>query len=123
MTETRTYRGATLEEVLPKIREELGPDAVITRQREGVVGGIGGFFGKKCIEVEAQAPERRPVSAVPVRHAFDAYDQGTPTVTQDDLRNPVIDTLIGQASPFAEHLRAAAAEAGAGEAGGGGGVQ
>src|ERR687884_412885 len=57
MTETRTYRGATLEEVLPRIREELGPDAVITRQREGVVGGIGGFFGKKCIEVEAQAPE------------------------------------------------------------------
>ena len=27
-----------------QILEELGPEAVVTRQREGVVGGIGGFF-------------------------------------------------------------------------------
>ena len=41
---TVTYRGRSLEEVLPQIREELGPDAIIERQRTGLVGGVGGFF-------------------------------------------------------------------------------
>ena len=44
-TETRTYRGSTLEELLPTIRAELGENAVIIRQREGLVGGIGEFEG------------------------------------------------------------------------------
>ena len=43
-TATRTYRGSSLEEILPRIRAELGPDAVITRRREGLTGGVGGFF-------------------------------------------------------------------------------
>jgi flagellar biosynthesis GTPase FlhF len=43
-TDTKTYRGRTLEEVLPKIKAELGPDAEIVRQRSGLTGGVGGFF-------------------------------------------------------------------------------
>lgn len=62
--EARTYRGRTLEEVLPQIKAELGPDAVITRQRSGLTGGVGGFFQRACVEVEARPPEQR----------FDAYD-------------------------------------------------
>jgi flagellar biosynthesis protein FlhF len=54
---TRTYRGRSLEELLPRVRAELGPDAVIVRQREGLMGGVGGFFQKRCVEVEAVAPE------------------------------------------------------------------
>ena len=50
----RTYRGRTLEEILPQIREELGPDAIILREREGLVGGVGGFFAQRFIEVEAR---------------------------------------------------------------------
>src|ERR1700750_1572119 len=63
----RTFRGASLEELLPQIREELGPDALITRQRDGVVGGIGGFFGQKTVEVEAvpAGATLPPPSAVP----------------------------------------------------------
>ena len=53
MSQSRTYRGKSLEEILPRIRAELGPDAVITRQREGLAGGIGGFFQKKFVEVDA----------------------------------------------------------------------
>ena len=34
----RTYRGRTLEEILPQIRAELGADAIILREREGLVG-------------------------------------------------------------------------------------
>src|SRR5919198_888363 len=58
---TRTYRGRSLEEILPRIRAELGPDAVITRQREGLSGGFAGFFQKRFLEVEAHAgsPARR----------------------------------------------------------------
>ena len=53
--EVRTYRGSSIEELLPRIRAELGSGAVILCQREGLVGGIGGFFQKRCVEVEARA--------------------------------------------------------------------
>ena len=52
---TRKYQGGTLDELLPKIREELGDDAIVVRQREGLTGGVGGFFQKRCVEVEARA--------------------------------------------------------------------
>ena len=52
----RTYRGRSLEELIPKIREELGPDAIILREREGLTGGFNGFFQQRCVEVDAQAP-------------------------------------------------------------------
>jgi flagellar biosynthesis GTPase FlhF len=72
----RTYRGRTLEEILPQIREELGPDAIILREREGLVGGVGGFFAQRFIEVEARRgdglelePERSSGSSI------DIYDE------------------------------------------------
>src|ERR1035441_8817674 len=54
----RTYRGRKLEDLVPRIRAELGPDAIILRQREGLMGGFGGFFAQRCVEVDAQAAER-----------------------------------------------------------------
>lgn len=62
---TRTYRGRSLEELLPQVRAELGPDAVIVRQREGLTGGVGGFFQKRMVEIEATAGEA--VSSIDVR--------------------------------------------------------
>ena len=50
----KTFRGESLEELLPKIREELGPDAIVLRQRDGLDGGIGGFFQRRCVEVVAR---------------------------------------------------------------------
>ena len=41
----RTYRGRKLEDLIPQIREELGPDAIILRQREGLTGAIVPFRG------------------------------------------------------------------------------
>ncbi len=49
------FRGRSLEDLLPQIRERLGPDAVVLRRRDGVTGGIAGFFQRRCIEVEARA--------------------------------------------------------------------
>ena len=54
MSETRTYRGGSLEELLPRIRAELGDDAVVVRQREGLTGGVAGFFQKRTVEIEAR---------------------------------------------------------------------
>ncbi len=51
---TSRYRGRTLEEILPQIRAELGPDAVILREREGVAGGVRGFFAQRFVEVDAR---------------------------------------------------------------------
>jgi flagellar biosynthesis GTPase FlhF len=48
----KTYRGASLAEVAPLIRAELGDSAMILRQREGVTGGIAGFFAKRCVEID-----------------------------------------------------------------------
>ena len=108
LEELKTYVGGSLEELLPQIRMELGPDALIVRQREGIVGGIGGFFGKKVVEVHAQrgsgapmpsAPAPKPV--VPPRAVVDAYDSGDVTLEDDDN---LMETLLAQASPFAEQL-------------------
>ena len=106
MPETRTYQGASLEELLPQIRADLGDTAVITRRREGVTGGFAGFFGKRCVEIEAQAGG--PVPAIPARTVFDAYDSAThepdAATDDDDDGGPVMRSLIEQASPFADAL-------------------
>lgn len=122
--ETRTYRGGSLEELLPQILAELGPEAVITKQREGVVGGLGGFFGKRCVEVEVELPQQvAPTPSLPRRAVVDAYDQGDtrvglpslatsstePAVAPGATGSPLIDALFAQALPFADHLTAAAA--------------
>src|ERR1700744_1132947 len=72
----RTYRGRKLEDLIPQIRAELGPDAIILRQREGLMGGVGGFFAQKCVEVDAQA----------ARHTsqIDIYDEDEPVNGWDE---------------------------------------
>lgn len=55
--QTYTYRGRSLEELVPRIRQELGDDAVIVSRRETTSGGVGGFFAKREIEVEVRAGE------------------------------------------------------------------
>ena len=109
---TQSFRGGSLDELLPQIREALGPDAVILRQREGVVGGFRGFFGRRCVEVEARAatpaeaaaapaPASAEARAVPARSVIDAYDTGEPA----RLEVPELpEELLADAAPFAEQL-------------------
>src|SRR4051812_11589467 len=120
-TDTKTYRGRTLEEVLPKIKAELGPDAEIVRQRSGLTGGVGGFFQRQMVEVEARAPE-----APSPRRRFDAYDEepaGRRTMDdgvreefgtfvpelpiEEGLSAPGIQEIFRQAEPFANQLSSA----------------
>ena len=88
MTETKTYFGESLDEVLPQIRTELGPDAMIVRQREGVLGGIGGFFGRKCIEVDARPAVIQRVPTLPNRAVIDAYDTAEPYEPEERFEQP-----------------------------------
>jgi flagellar biosynthesis GTPase FlhF len=59
----KQFTGATIDEILPLIREELGEDAVILSTRRVTRGGIGGFFGREMLEVTAARPEAREVAA------------------------------------------------------------
>lgn len=56
---TTKYRGRNLEEILPRIRAELGDDAVVVGRRDVLEGGVGGFFARKEIEVEARPARPR----------------------------------------------------------------
>ena len=116
--EIRVFRGGSLEEVLPQIREALGPDAIITRQREGLQGGIAGFFQKQFVEVEAR-PGTPRVQAKGRAPVLDVYDDdsvapppsvpldGDDAATSEGLSSPAIQAMLEQAAPFADYLNAA----------------
>jgi flagellar biosynthesis protein FlhF len=93
-SDTKTFRGRTLEELLPKIRAELGPDAIVLRRREGLAGGVGGFFQRSYVEVDARSalPDERPLEARNDR------------ATAEGLASPAIQALVDQAAPFADAL-------------------
>jgi hypothetical protein len=52
-TATRVYRGRSVEELVPQIQRDLGADAIILRRREGLTGGVLGFFQRAFVEIEA----------------------------------------------------------------------
>src|SRR3954453_9389826 len=91
-SDVQTFRGKSLEAVLPQVRETLGPDAVVLRRREGLVGGMAGFFQRPFVEVDARAP--LPDELDPVLRNDRATEEG--------LASPVVRALVEQASPFAD---------------------
>lgn len=101
---TRKYQGGSLDEVLPKIREELGDDAIVVRQREGLTGGVGGFFQKRCVEVEAR-PGAEP-QAPPQGGGFSVTDgpqvgpdgaTAAPSGSQPEVTASVAEAMLAQA--------------------------
>src|SRR3954451_24059063 len=98
-SDVKTFRGRSREEVLPRIREELGPDAIVLRRREGLSGGVGGLFQRRYIEVDARKPlgDERPLEIRSDR------------ATVEGLSSPAVQALFEQATPFADALAAAAA--------------
>ena len=95
--EKKTFRGRSLEEVLPQVRDELGPDAIVLRRREGLAGGVAGFFQRSYVEVEA-------------RGALDddaLVETRNDRATAEGLATPGVQALVAQASPFADALKTA----------------
>jgi hypothetical protein len=66
--ETRTYRGRSVEDIIPQIQSELGAEAIIVRRRDGLTGGVLGFFQHPFVEIEAM--EGAP--------SIDVYDDPEP---------------------------------------------
>jgi flagellar biosynthesis GTPase FlhF len=62
---TRTYRGRSVDELVPRIQRELGADAIIVRRRDGLTGGVLGFFQHAFVEIEA----------MPGAPSVDVYDE------------------------------------------------
>jgi flagellar biosynthesis GTPase FlhF len=93
-SETKTFRGRSLEEVLPQIRADLGADAIVVRRREGLAGGVAGFFQRSYVEVDARAAleDEKPLEARNDR------------ATAEGLSSPAIQALVDQAAPFADAL-------------------
>jgi flagellar biosynthesis GTPase FlhF len=100
--DVQTFRGKSLEEVLPQVREALGPDAVVLRRREGLMGGVAGLFQRPFVEVDARKPLPDELDPVPRNDR----------ATEEGLASPVVRALVEQASPFADAL--ARAERGVG---------
>jgi flagellar biosynthesis GTPase FlhF len=100
--DTFTYRGRSLEELVPRIRQELGDDAVIVSRRETSSGGVGGFFAKREIEVEVRpgemsTPPTPPTLATPdVTAAFAAQlAQAHERQQARPVTSPEVDALPG----------------------------
>jgi flagellar biosynthesis GTPase FlhF len=101
--ETFTYRGRSLEELVPRIRQELGDDAVIVSRRETSSGGVGGFFAKREIEVEVRpgesaGPDVAAAFAAQLAEAHERQQQARPATS------PEVDALPGSANVTVDDL-------------------
>jgi flagellar biosynthesis protein FlhF len=78
--QSKTFRARSLSEALAQVRAELGPDAVVVRRREGLEGGVAGFFQKAVVEIDAQ-----PAGGAP---ALDVLDDDAPVMPEAELPEP-----------------------------------
>jgi flagellar biosynthesis GTPase FlhF len=108
--DTFTYRGRSLEELVPRIRQELGDDAVIVSRRETSSGGVGGFFAKREIEVEVRPGENSVPPTPDVAAAFAAQlaeaherQQAGPARPRP-ATSPEVDALPGAANVTVDDL-------------------
>jgi flagellar biosynthesis GTPase FlhF len=95
---TRTYRGRTIEELIPQIERDLGADALIVSRRDGLTGGVMGFFQHPYVEIEA----------MPGTPRLDVYDEPPtaaphiPEMTTAGWDEPFAAPAGSQVLPFGE---------------------
>ncbi len=96
----KQFSGATIDEVLTKVREELGEEAVILQTKRVVTGGIGGFFGREGVEVTAAEgmPAGEGERANQEAAASVAVPAPTLDTTDEEADEPFVPT------PFGKHL-------------------
>jgi hypothetical protein len=102
-TPTRVYRGRSVEELVPQIQRELGAEAIIVRRREGLTGGVLGFFQRAFVEIEA----------MPGGPGVDLYDEDAPAQPLAVPAPPDASASPAAMAPPAAAPFAAAAPAGA----------
>ena len=79
--DARVFRGRTVEELIPRIQRELGSDAIILRRREGLTGGVLGFFQQQWVEIEAVAGE-------PHLDVYDEQESAAPPIPPPPSAEP-----------------------------------
>src|SRR6202140_2000663 len=89
--DTRVYRGRSIDELIPRIEAELGADAIVVRPKRGLEGGIGGFFQRPFVEVEAKPGTPR----------FDMYDEGMGESVLPPVPRPVGAYVTDTLAPIA----------------------
>jgi flagellar biosynthesis protein FlhF len=82
------YRGRTVAELIPRIQADLGPEAVVLRRRSGLEGGLGGFFQRPFVEIEA-----RGASKVDLYDGIDETPTSAVAVTQDEVKTFAAPTM------------------------------
>src|SRR4051794_27340248 len=96
---TYTFRGRSLDELVPKIREQLGDDAIIVARRETTSGGVGGFFARREIEVDVRPPHATGTATAFADELAEAHDrQLRPAVS------PEVDALPSAADVSVDDL-------------------
>jgi flagellar biosynthesis protein FlhF len=88
-----TYRGRTVEELLPKIQDELGANAIIVRRREGLSGGIAGFFQRRFVELDA-------TEGGPQIDVYDEPDTGAAATFAPERELPLHRRAASEAEPL-----------------------
>ena len=103
----KQFSGATVDEVLLKVRAELGEDAVILQTKRVVTGGVGGFFGRQGVEVTAA--EGLPPEDAETANREAAASVAAPAPAEERDAAPADED---NTNPFRRHLegRLAAAE-------------
>jgi len=71
--EAKVFRGRSVDELIPRIQRELGSDAIILRRREGLTGGVLGFFQHQWVEIEA-------IAGTPSVDVYDEHEDATPPI-------------------------------------------
>jgi hypothetical protein len=79
---TRVFRGRSVDELVPQIQRELGADAIIVRRREGLTGGVLGFFQRAFVEIEA-------MPGGPGVDIYDEADSAAPAAPPPSAAPPV----------------------------------
>jgi len=91
----KKYRGESIQDVIFKVKADLGPEAVIIEKRKFTEGGIFGFFGRTVFEVVAALEEQKTASPDPeqknaIREFIDdiqnseAEEQESPAEDEED---------------------------------------
>lgn len=91
----KTFQGRSIEEILPQIREELGPQAVVVGQRQKVQGGVAGFFGTKVIEVTAADSMPGDDELVALEDRFMGGDSSDASASSDDGPSSLTERFAG----------------------------
>ena len=109
-TAPKTFRARSLTDALAQVRDELGPDAVVIRRREGLEGGVAGFFQKAVVEIEAQ-PGGAALLA-PGAPGTSLLDDDAPGTSLLDDDAPVVPEPLPAPTQIAPGLARGAAAAG-----------